>query len=187
MVSNKSSQIRSNAFDLLLIEICVVSLLYLLYHSYLIKEPLLYGDIGIYNLNASFSQALAQLNPWTNVDAIILFHVFGSSWGYLWNVEIFFCYAPISISMYFLLKEMQFDRVVSIIGSIFYVVSPSSILFSNFWEYGLPFFFLPISVLFLLRYFRYGRVGYVICSFIMLFFDIFFLGLAQIAKKNRRR
>ncbi len=180
MVRNRTSQIKSNIFNLLLIEICVVLLLYLLYHSYLLKQPMVYGDIGIYNLNASFSQALAQFNPWTNIDAIILFHVFGSSWGYVWNAEIFFCYTIVSISMYFLLKEMHFDRTVSIIGSIFYVVSPSTILFSNFWEYALPFFFLPISVFFLLRYFRYEKVGYLICSFIMLVFDLFLVGLTQI-------
>ena len=150
--------------DVILILISSFAFLTFFYHSFLLQRPIeasggyaLYVPYLSYNLNI----ILSSTTPWYVLLSNCLYILFPFLYGQVLNGLEVYLIGLAPIPMYFLLRELNFNRSVSVFSSVLYLVNPISfpLLFSYLPLTWAEFYiFLPMIAFFAIRYARQGRI-----------------------------
>lgn len=201
----------STVFEIFIIELLFGIVWYFMYSQFLINHIILFGDLGLPDMNSEVISQLYSANP--NYSAMLFTFIFQYNKRILpafWDYYLLLIPLFTPLGFYFLMKSMGFKSLTRITATIFYSINPLVILFGiSGLEYTGIFFLFPIILAFIIKYHVNNNaqdlVNAAILTFLLfillgtnylkfvvfimiglILMDLFFSGKASIFKKFRR-
>lgn len=165
--------------ELIVIETIFGLIWYFMYSSFLIKHIILFGDLGISDLNSNILSQFFNVAPnYSNTLFIFIYHYDKNFLPSFWNYYLLFIPFLTPLGFYYLLYSMDFKSYTRIIATIFYSLNPLTILFGiSGLEYTGIFLFFPLILAFMIKYHEDNNIQNLINSVVLIFLLFIFLGI----------
>lgn len=183
--SLRRSIARVEVVDSAILSLVTASSLLLLFHRYLILEPLSFSDVSVPYLGGTFLETMSSPYPWYRLFSQFAFYVQPNTYGFTLNSLNLFLPILMPPSMYFLLLELNVVRRARLICSLLYYFNPIVLpLIGVDLNWSLYYIFIPLIVRELIHYRKYGRFSHLVFSVIfvelLVQFDYAMGGLATL-------
>jgi hypothetical protein len=164
--------------EILTIELVFGILWYYMYFPFLINHIILFGDLGVPNLNSGIMSQFFSVSP--NYSGVLFTFIYHYDEGILpavWDYYLLLVPFLTPLGFYYLMKSMDFKSLTRVIATLFYSVNPIVIIFGiSGLEYTGLFFFFPIILAFIIKYHVSSNIQNLVNAAILTFVLFLFLG-----------
>ena len=164
--------------ELGIIELIFILIWWYMYYPFLINHIILFGDLGLPDLNSNLISQFFNVNPnYSNIMFIFIFHYDQNILPKLWDNYLLIVPFVTPLGFFYLMYTMNFKRYTRMITTLFYSINPLVILFGiSAFEYTSIFLIFPIILAFMIRYHKNNNTSDLINSAITIFLLLFFFG-----------
>lgn len=150
-----------------------------MYWPFAMGRIILFGDLGLSNLNAPTLNQLFSLSPsYSFILFSSIYHMSPSSLPMAWDYYLIFTSLLTPLGFYYLTYIMNFGQGARIISTVLYSVNPLTIFFnSSGLEYVGIFLFFPIILGSLIQYRKNRCINNLVLSSIVISFLFIFMGI----------
>jgi hypothetical protein len=165
--------------DMFIIESIFILVWLYMYLPFINGHLILFGDLGISELNSNIFSQLSVTSPsYFNVFLIWLYHLNPNAVPLTWDYYLLLTPLLVPLGFYYLTYIMKLNRFASILATLFYSINPLMILFAlSGLEYSGLFFLFPILLAYLIKYHSSDDSIDIVKAVIIAFFIFTFLGI----------